>query len=330
MARPLRIQYPNAVYHVTCRGNERQSIFRDDTDRKRFLQILIQSHNIYTVKLYSYVLMSNHFHLLVETPLGNLAEFMRKFNITYTSYYNRRHNRVGHLYQGRYKSVLVDKNEYLSVLSRYIHLNPVRIKSMEKVLVKDKIKYLIRYPWSSLPGFINKRKKEWYIDYAMVLGEYGGDTDKARKEYKKRIYTEIAEGIAVKENILGQSILGGEAFIAWVKEHYIDGMKGRERPSVGVIHRYRTKDEVLLAVKRETGKDIEAIRSEKGELRQLVMEVLYRVGGLKGPEIGRLFGIDYGPVSQERKRLREKLPNNRKLRALMSQIEGKLSSTVIK
>jgi REP-associated tyrosine transposase len=84
MARPLRIQYPNAVYHVTCRGNERQSIFRDGEDRKRFLRILSQSLNIYTVKLYSYVLMSNHFHLLVETPLGNLSEFMRKFNITCT------------------------------------------------------------------------------------------------------------------------------------------------------------------------------------------------------------------------------------------------------
>ncbi len=123
MARPLRIQYPGAVYHVTCRGNERQDIFKDDADRKRFLQILIQSVNIYSVKLFSYVLMSNHFHLLIETPKGNLAEFMRKFNITYTGYYNRRHDRVGHLYQGRYKSILVDKNEYLSILSRYIHLN---------------------------------------------------------------------------------------------------------------------------------------------------------------------------------------------------------------
>lgn len=329
MARPLRIQYPNAVYYVTCRGNERQAIFRDDADRKRFLQILIQSHNIYTVKIYSYVLMSNHFHLLVETPLGNLAEFMRKFNITYTSYFNRRHNRVGHLYQGRYKSILVDKNEYLSVLSRYIHLNPVRIKSMEKVTVKDRIKHLIRYPWSSLRGFINNRKKEWYIDYAMVLGEYGGDTDKARKEYKKRIYEEISKGIEIKESIIGQSILGGEAFIAWVKEKYIEEAKDRERPSVRDIHQYRTKNEILQAVRQETGKDLDAIRAEKGELRQMVMELLYRTGGMKGPEIGKLFGIDYGSVSQERKRLREKLPNNRKLRALMSRIEGKLSSNEI-
>jgi REP element-mobilizing transposase RayT len=124
MARPLRIQYPDAVYHVTCRGNEKQSIFRDDSDRGRFLQLLNQSVNIYTVKLHSYVLMNNHFHLLVETPLANLSEFMRHFNIAYIGYFNRRHNRFGHLYQGRFKAIIVDKDTYLSVLSRYIHLTP--------------------------------------------------------------------------------------------------------------------------------------------------------------------------------------------------------------
>jgi putative transposase len=329
MARPLRIQYPGAVYHVTCRGNERNDIFKGDADRKRFIQILIQSINIYSIKLYSYVLMSNHFHLLIETPKGNLSEFMRHFNITYTGYYNRTHNRVGHLYQGRYKSILVDRDAYLSVLSRYIHLNPVKIKAINKIPDKDKVKYLIRYPWSSLPGFISRRKKEWYIDYAMVLGEYGGDTDKARREYKKRMYAEIAESAEIKESILGQSILGGEAFIAWVKEHYIDGARDRERPCVGEIHRYRSKDEILLAVKRETGKDIAAVRAERGELRQVVMDLLYRVGGLKGPEIGKLFGIDYGPVSQERKRLREKLPKDKKLRMILGRIEGSLSSNEI-
>ena len=329
MARPLRIQYPGAVYHVTCRGNDRQNIFRDDEDQKRFLQILIQSLNIYSVKLYSYVFMTNHFHLLIETPKGNLAEFMRKFSITYTAYFNRRHKRVGHLYQGRYKSVLVDKNEYLAVLSRYIHLNPVKVKAVKNVPEKDRIRYLIRYPWSSLPGFLSRRKKERYIDYAMVLGEYGGDTDKARREYKKRIYAEITTDTEIKENIIGQSLLGGEAFIAWVKDTYIEGMKDRERPAVGEIHRYRTKEEVFTAINRETGKAIESIKDEKGDLRRIVMELLYREGGLKGPEIGRIFGIDYGTVSQERKRLRDKLPKDRKLRALMSRIELKLSTNGI-
>ena len=102
MARLLRIQYPGALYHVTCRGNEQKDLYQDNADRKRFLQILSQSLPIYTVKLYSYILMANHFHLLLEAPLGNLGEFMRYFNLTYTNYYHRRHQRLGHLYQGRY------------------------------------------------------------------------------------------------------------------------------------------------------------------------------------------------------------------------------------
>ena len=109
MARPLRIEYPEAWYHVTCRGNERQNIFRDDDDRKRFLQMLIQSINIYSIKLYSYVLMSNHFHLLLETPKGNLSKGMRQLNGVFTQLSNRRHGKVGHVFQGRYKAILIDK-----------------------------------------------------------------------------------------------------------------------------------------------------------------------------------------------------------------------------
>jgi putative transposase len=148
-----------------------------------------------------------------ETPKGNLSEFMRKPNITYTGYYNRRHKRVGHLYQGRYKSVLVDKNGYLSVLSRYIHLNSVKIKAVAKLPEKELLRHLLRYRWSSLPGFLSLRKKEWYIDYRMVLGECGGDTIKARREYKKR----VAADSEIKDSIIGRSILGSAEFISRIK-----------------------------------------------------------------------------------------------------------------
>ena len=117
MARPLRIEYPGAVYHVTCRGNERKKIFRDNSDRKRFLEILAMSQKIYNVETFSYVLMENHFHFMLKTALGNLGEFMRHFNISYTSYFNRKHKRSGHLYQGRYKSMLIDSEKYLSMVS---------------------------------------------------------------------------------------------------------------------------------------------------------------------------------------------------------------------
>ena len=127
MARALRVQYPGALYHITNRGNERKALFKDDVDRREFLKILSQSINTYGVTMHGFVLMKNHWHILAQTPLGNLGEFMRHFNITYTSHYNRRHKRVGQLYQGRYKSFLVELESYLSKVSRYIHLNPVKV-----------------------------------------------------------------------------------------------------------------------------------------------------------------------------------------------------------
>lgn len=323
MARPLRIQYEGAVYHVTCRGNERREIFKDDTDRTRFLQILLQSLANYSVKLYSYVLMSNHFHLLIETPKGNLGEFMRHFNITYTGYFNRRHDRSGHLYQGRYKSILVDKDTYLSVLSRYIHLNPVKLKSMEKTPNAEKYRYLMQYRWSSLPGFIQRRKKEWYIDYSLVLAEYGGDTDRARREYRKRIVAELAHDIGIKESILGQSILGGDAFVDWVTEKYLKGEKDRERPSIKEIHYRRSKEDILSVIKKETGKNLDDIKREKGLLRRITMGLLYRVGEIKGTDIGRLMDVGYTSVSQERRRLHSAMLREKQVLSLMKKLERK-------
>ncbi len=323
MARPLRLQYPGAVYHVTCRGNEQKDIFRDNGDRKRFLQYLTQSLSIYTVELYGYILMSNHFHFLLETPLGNLGEFMRHFNISYTGYFNRRHRRVGHLYQGRYKSILVDKDAYLSILSRYIHLNPVRIRSLAKGSLREKVHYLNHYPWSSLRGYLERRRREPFIEYGVVLGEYGGDTDHGRRAYQEALYADIAGGLEIKGNIIGQSLLGGEEFISWVSGTLLKGEEDRESPSLREIRKYRAKETILGVMEGETGKSIEEIREERGVLRQLAMELLYRVGGLKGHEIGRLLGVGYTSVSQERRRLKERLRNNRDLQALFKHLDAK-------
>lgn len=325
MARPLRIQYPSAVYHVTCRGNERREIFRDDKDRKTFLEILSQSIEIYNIRLYSYILMSNHFHLLIETPLGNLGEFMRHFNITYTSYFNRRHKRVGHLYQGRYKSIVVDKDEYLSVLSRYIHLNPIRTKQVKGKAGEEKIEILMNYNWSSLPGYITKGKKEKIIDYEKVLDEYGGDNAKGRKAYEKRIKEDIAQGLEIRDKIIGQSIIGGEEFIEWIKEKFIKGERDRECPPLRDLQRYRAKEEIMRVITKETGKSFEEIKAEGRNLRQISMDILYRIGSIKGVEIGKMFGVDYSTVSQGRKRLREKMQKDKKLKELVARIEQNLS-----
>ena len=174
MARQLRIQYPGAFYHVTCRGNERQVIFRDRTDYEIFLESLADFLSVHNVSLLAYVCMANHFHLFLTTPDGNLSEFMRCFNISYTSAFNRRHNRSGHLYQGRYKSFLIDADSYLKEVSRYIHLNPVRIKKFACKPVKERIQILSEFKYSSFSGYVNMKKRVGFISYNMVLDCFAG------------------------------------------------------------------------------------------------------------------------------------------------------------
>jgi len=131
MARPLRIEYPGAVYHITTRGNARNDIFRDDRDRHNFLDILTETVRRYHWLCHAYCLMCNHYHLLIETPEANLSAGMRQLNGIYTQRYNLRHQTVGHVFQGRYKAVLVEKENYLLELCRYIVLNPVRAGLVE-------------------------------------------------------------------------------------------------------------------------------------------------------------------------------------------------------
>jgi putative transposase len=324
MSRPLRIQYPGAIYHVSCRGNERKAIFRDDQDRNTFLDMLKNSREIYQVILYAWVLMENHFHLLLETPLGNLDQFMRRFNISYTAYFNRKYQRVGHLYQGRYKSILVERESYLSELSRYIHLNPIRVRKMESKTPEEKMKFLLRYPWSTLRGYLEGRHKVPEVDYGPILEEFGGDNQKGRQAYGKRIMEEVREEVGPPGKIIGGSILGGEGFVDWVRRTFLVEGVDREISGARQIRSYKAREHIFEVLTNQTGKTEDEIRAEKGETRALAMELLYRVGGLKGAEIGKIFNISYNAVSQERKRLMEKIKDHPKLKKKFLSLLGEL------
>ena len=174
MARPIRIQYPGAIYHVTSRGNERKDLFQDEADREMMRRKLAVSLTRYQVRLYAYVLMRNHLHLLVETPRANLSRFMQHFNTAYTVYFNRRHRRHGHLLEGRFRARLVEASRYLLQLTRYIHLNPVKIKRVGRLPLGEKIELLRQYRWSSYRGYAGLSEKEPFVDYGPLgagLGE---------------------------------------------------------------------------------------------------------------------------------------------------------------
>src|SRR4030066_2444129 len=164
MARPLRIEYPGAIYHITSRGNARQPIYKDDKDRETFLELLGSVVSRYGWICHAYCLMGNHYHLLIETPDGNLSQGMRQLNGIYTQHFNRRHGRVGHLFQGRFKAIVVDRDSYLLELCRYVVLNPIRAAM---------VKHVEHYPWSSYPATMGLADCPVWLNTDWLLGRFG-------------------------------------------------------------------------------------------------------------------------------------------------------------
>lgn len=331
MSRPLRIQYPNAYYHVTCRGNARREIFRMADDREDFLRLLSRSANIFDVQILVYALMPNHFHLLVCTPKGNLSEFMRHFNISYTGAFNRKYNRSGHLYQGRYKAFLIDEDNYLLEVSRYIHLNPLKMKS--KKPAEQRWRDLVTNESTSFPGYLHQKDRKPFVHYKTVLNYFGGDHRKSANEYKKFVAQGMERDLPNPlEKGKGIGIVGNDDFVKQIKDRFKKDKRHnrsfREQPSFRVLERKIRPDDLIdqyakmVNIARE-----EVTRRGKHSLeRSMLMEMLYRLSDMTQPEIGKLFGgIDYSAVSQARKRLQLKIERDPELGMKVRQIQDALA-----
>jgi putative transposase len=206
MARPLRIEYEGAVHHVMSRGNARASIVADDEDRKAWVAVLGHVAERFQWRVWAYCLMDNHFHVLVETPNANLSRGMRELNGVYTQAFNRRHGRVGHLLQGRFKALVVEKDAYLLELNRYVVLNPVRAGMVEQA--GD-------WPWSSYRAVMGKAKTFDALEDAALLSLFGSETGPARRAYGRF----VAQGLGADdpaEHVTNQVFLGSEAFVGTV------------------------------------------------------------------------------------------------------------------
>jgi REP element-mobilizing transposase RayT len=201
MARPLRLEFAGALYHLTARGNARADIFTDDEDRGVFLELLGKEVSQQRWRCYAYCLMDNHYHLLIETPEPNLVIGMRRLNGVYTQGFNRRHGRVGHVFQGRYKSILVDKDSYGLELSRYIVLNPVRARMVKR---PD------NWAWSSYRATAGQVTVPVWLNANWVLDQLGGRNPPAA--YERFVRQGIGQG-SPWEKLKGQIWLGGEAFL---------------------------------------------------------------------------------------------------------------------
>ncbi|GBE06379.1 MAG TPA: helix-turn-helix domain-containing protein [Nitrospirae bacterium] len=277
MARPLRIEYEGAVYHITSRGNARQSIFRDNQDRESFLATIEKVKKRYNWLCPAYCLMDNHYHLIIETPEGNLSHGMRQLNGTYTQSFNKRHKRVGHIFQGRYKAILIQKDSHLLEACRYVVLNPVRSKTVRRPYA---------WKWSSYKGTVGLSKPHPCLTTDWVLGQFAKRKWQARRAYREFVMAGIGSE-RIWNNVQGQSILGKEDFV----EGLIDYVKGfRDVKEIPRSQRYVSRPglDVLL------GENIQGDRKKRNEkVREAVQK-----HGYSQKEVADHIGIHYSVISK--------------------------------
>ena len=304
MARPLRIEYPEAFYHVTSRGNERKDIFKSRKDREQFLSYLQSAVERYGAVIHAYCLMTNHYHLLVETPHGNLSEIMRHINGAYTTYFNVKRKRAGHLFQGRYKAIVVEADEYALELSRYIHLNPVRAGMVSSP--ED-------HEWSSYRCYAGFETEPAWLTSNLVLGSFGTTNPKA----KYRSFVEDLLGTEYEsplKGVIASTLLGSPEFISQVSEAHVDHLKSdRSVPAVKKLSSRPTAEKIMATVKDVLGGDAALTK-------KISVYFCHRHGGMKLKEIGEKFGIGDAAVSVASKRLLAQAERDANVREKLEQI----------
>ncbi|MGN8160073.1 REP-associated tyrosine transposase [Salinisphaera sp. SWV1] len=277
MARPLRLEFAGALYHVTSRGDRREAIYEDDEDRVAFLNVLASVARRFNWLVHAYCLMSNHYHLLIETPDGNLAQGMRQLNGVYTQYSNRRHRRVGHLFQGRYKAILVQKEPYLLEVARYIVLNPVRA---------GMVRSAGDWPWSSYRATAGREAIPEWLTTEWVLSAFRTQVREAQLAYRRF----VSEGRGLPppwDSLANQVFLGDDSFV--------DAMRARIEPS------NRQLGEVPRAQRAGRARPIGDYEKEAGS-RDAAIAAAYASGGYTMQEIGQHFGLHYSRISRIIKR----------------------------
>jgi hypothetical protein len=253
---------------------------------------------------------------------------MRQFNISYTAYYNRRHRRIGHLYQGRFKAIVVDQDSYLLELSRYVHLNPIRIKRHAQRPEAERIREISQYRWSSLPGYLVRNRTESWVMYEAVLGYVGG----SRQRYAAFVQEGIRRGFDTPwDDLLAQMVLGDRNFLEKLKGMRNAIMNGnvRDQPSYRIIQTVQA-EALLRKASDYFGLSQAQLTKKRGRHRQqraLIMELLHRYSGLKQRMIGeRMGGLDEGLVSRDRRAIRQKSDTDPKIRKWFDDLHSKLST----
>lgn len=313
MARPCRLQAENCLYHITSRGDDRKKIFVHDRDYQKFLEYLKSAKDKFKFYLYAYCLIGNHYHLLLEITSPNLSRIMQYVNTAYTAYYNTKHKRSGHLFQGRFKSILVEADSYFAELTRYIHLNPLRAKIVDSPE---------KYRWSSYSAYINNESSD-FIDKDRIMGLLNVDIP----EYRQFVLRGISRSQDPLKDAYAGFILGGVKFIkdklGWLRTEVESKDFAHKRAIKNIID----PDKIINLVADYFKLDPqEMCQSNKRPMiaKKAAVYLLRKNTGLTNARIGELFGMKLAAVSKATLSFEREMEADADLRNTIKQITSKV------
>lgn len=322
MARPLRLEHENAVWHLTARGNEQRNIFRDDVDRDRFLLLLSQTVIRFGWRLFAWVLMSNHYHMVVQTPQPNLSRGMQWLNGRYAQWFNRRHDRSGHLFQGRFDGRLVEQESYLLTVARYVVLNPVRARL---------VAHASDWRWSSYRQTAGMDVPETWLAAGDLLESFGGATPNGCKEYVA--FVDQADMTSPWTNLVGQIYLGNADWIEGVQEKIASAPRSAEHPRPQLEPVRPALNEILEVVARTFDSTVVQLQSERAQLltaKSIAAFIAFEDGLYRHSDIAMALGVrGRSTVSAIVRRCRDALVVNDALRQLVDTCRSRLPHRVI-
>jgi len=319
MARQWRIQYPGALYHVLSRGNDHQDIFLSEKDKQSFLESIADLTERFAVEAYAFVLMDNHYHLLLKTVRPNLSKAMQWLGTAYTRRFNLRNNKSGHLFQGRYKSILIENDAYLLRLSCYIHRNP---------LIAGMVQRLGDYPWSSYRYYAYKKKPPSWLTTDPILAQlHAADKHSA---YRRKVQDYSNEKNSPWEDVKHGLIYGSQNFVDQIRSRYLCDSHQAELPQhnrmLGDIHPETLLRSICLILNcdLETIKQSRRVLEREKDNRDMMIYYLWERGGITNEQIGELFGLTYSSISRRVFKFSERCKKDRGLKRNYDRLKSQI------
>jgi putative transposase len=315
MGRAWRIEYEGALYHILSRGNEQKDIFYDDQDRLLFLSTIGEMSERFEIDVFAYVLMGNHYHMLLKTNRANLSKSMQWLGVTYTRRFNLRHFRSGHLFQGRYKSIIVQNDSYLMRLSCYIHRNPLRAGIVNR---------LADYRWSSYKAYAYGDKAPDWLITKQIFSQFKGVEQHIA--YREKVQRYAKEEKKLLEDLRYGMIIGSKKFVDQIRNTYLPKKPHKEIPQQRDLAKGIDPVVKLMEAAKILDCDLDHFRqvsritkSERDD-RNLLVFTVWKTGILTNDEIGNLFGMTYSSVSHIVKTVKLRIDKDRDLKKKYSKI----------